>query len=277
MPELPEVETVVRDLNQCGLIHATIKAARVNWARTIAEPSARAFSIRINGQKIVSITRRGKYIVIRLSKDTLLIHLRMTGRFVIADPHEPHSPYERVVLVLSTGKQLRYVDTRKFGRWFLMENPELHLNKLGIEPLGPEFTPSALKAILSKRSRSLKPLLLDQAVFAGIGNIYADEALWEAKLHPLARSDRLSDSEMRALYQAIPKVLRQGVELQGTTLGRGKLNFYRLDGTQGKHQSFLKAYRRTGEACPRCGTAIERIVVAQRSTHLCPKCQRLPT
>lgn len=269
MPELPEVETVVQELTASKLIGQTITQVEVLWPRTVS-PSAVEFTQKLLGLTIQSIKRRGKYIIFALSDHFFLyVHLRMTGRFSFTPP-----AHARLILHLSDQRALYYNDPRKFGRWTLLQDTTVFDQKLGLEPLEPSFTQEALKDILFSRSRQMKPLLLDQKIIAGLGNIYVDEALWFAKIHPQRLSNSLTVKEMKELYEGIQHVLLRGLGAKGTTLGKGKSNFYRVDGSQGSHQDILYAFRRTGLACPRCKTPIERMVVGQRSTHFCPKCQR---
>lgn len=276
MPELPEVETVVRglrDANVCGL---RIEQVRVSWPRTLSELTPAVFRGQIAGHSIAGIRRRAKYIVIELDPPLwLLIHLRMTGSLTIKPADTAHDPHERVAVTLSDGRDLRFRDTRKFGRWLLTGSPDSVLGKLGPEPLSEAFTPVLLQKLMHTHSRMLKPLLLDQQVLAGLGNIYVDEALWEARLHPCRDSKTLSPSECRRLHKAIRTVLQRGVDAMGTTLGRGASNFYSVAGRRGRNQDALRVFRRHGEACPHCGSVIQRLVVAQRSTHICPRCQKV--
>lgn len=271
MPELPEVETIVKELNLADLIGKKIVKAEVYWARS-AEPSL--FSSEIKGQTILSIQRRGKYIVFSLNRDTLLVHLRMTGKFFIKKGVPP-TPHERIRLHLEDGRALCFEDQRKFGRFYLLEKPQEKLGQIGVEPLSPSFTRERLKELLQGRRSALKPLLLDQRLIAGLGNIYADEALWEAKLHPLTPADRLSSLEIAALHKAIQKVLRKGVENMGTTLGNAQANYYSVSGRKGRNQDQLNVFRQEGKPCPRCQTPIQKIRVAQRGTHFCPVCQKV--
>ena len=274
MPELPEVETVVRDLCDAGFVGRTIVGSRISWERTIEKISVRAFKTKVHGSKIVSVTRRAKYIVIELSSGQwLLIHLRMTGKLVMAENGVPRPTHERVVLVLDDGSELRFIDTRKFGRWTLLKDANERLGSLGPEPLSAEFKPKHLYEILQSHHRKLKPLLLDQHILAGLGNIYVDEAMWYAEVHPCLISDTLTEAQSNALYRSIRKVLRKGIKSMGTSLGTGKGNFYSVAGRRGRNQDGLQVFRRTGEPCPRCETIIERMIVGQRSTHLCPECQ----
>jgi formamidopyrimidine-DNA glycosylase len=275
MPELPEVQTIVDDLNRSLLIGKTITQVRVFWSKTVAEPALKLFYQRIQGQSIVKISRRGKFIVFDLKGgDHLLFHLRMTGHLHLVPTRTERSKHEHLILSLGIGRQLRFHDTRKFGRCYLTADLKTVLGLLGPEPLAKEFTVPALKAILTVRQRQLKPLLLDQTVVAGLGNIYVDEALWEAKLHPRRRSSSLTDAEIHALHKAVQKVLRQGLRNLGTTLGNSDTNFSSVKKRRGRNQQALQVFRRTDAPCPRCQTTIKRVLVGQRSTHLCPRCQQ---
>ena len=274
MPELPEVQTLVNDLNTSDLIGNPISSARVYWPRTIAEPSARSFCSKIKGCKFTAIRRRGKYLVFDLNEGaTMLLHLRMSGRLHLVPAGSRRLKHEHVVIGFADGRELRFHDTRKFGRISLLMDPAPVLDRLGPEPLAPEFTVSVLSGILNGRRRLLKPLLLDQTVIAGLGNIYVDEALWEAGLHPLRLASSLAKPEIRALRLAIPRVLKKGLKNLGTTLGTGKANFYSVASRRGRNKDQLNVFRRTDLPCPNCGTRIKRIIVGQRSTHICPKCQ----
>jgi formamidopyrimidine-DNA glycosylase len=276
MPELPEVQTIVNDLIAAGIPGTTILRARVFWPRSIAKPSPHAFCRTIKGRRVNSIRRRGKFMVFELSGGlSLLMHLRMSGRLHWVSRHARRLPHEHVVVEFDNGRQLRLHDTRKFGRFYLVENPQEVLGRLGPEPLTRSFTATALAQRVTPRKRSLKPLLLDQTVIAGLGNIYVDEALWEAGLHPCRLSSSLTPREIKALHRAIARVLRRGLKNLGTSLGTGKPNFYSVARRQGRNRDELKVFRRTGLPCPRCKTPIQRIVVGQRSTHVCPACQRM--
>ncbi|MBT3191173.1 MAG: bifunctional DNA-formamidopyrimidine glycosylase/DNA-(apurinic or apyrimidinic site) lyase [Verrucomicrobia bacterium] len=274
MPELPEVETVVRDLLRAGVVGSTISGARNGWPRTLQGISLRTFRKRVVGARILDVQRRAKYIVIPLtSRQWLLIHLRMTGRLHIEGADQPVSSHERAALQFADGRELRFVDTRKFGRWRLVRDIDTVLGDLGPEPLAPGFTAKHLHKILQSRRRTLKPLLLDQHVIAGLGNIYVDEALWEAGIHPCRISSTLASADAQRLHSAIRTVLRRGIRSMGTSLGTGKGNFYSVAGRRGRNQDGLRVFRRHGEACPRCEATLERLVVGQRSTHICPTCQ----
>lgn len=277
MPELPEVETVVRDLREAGVAGLAVSDVRVYWPKSVAGLKPAAFRAKLAGARIEHVGRRGKYIVVELSGGgALLIHLRMTGQLRLAAPAEPRDPHEHIVLELSDGRQVRFRDTRKFGRWQLVDDPAELSGRLGPEPLDESLTGSGFAARLRGRRRALKPLLLDQTFLAGLGNIYVDEALWRAGLHPLRRSDSLSGRDAGRLLRAIRSVLTAAVERRGTSLGEGKPNFAGLGGRRGRNQALLGVFRRAGLPCPVCGAAVERFVVAQRGTHVCPRCQRRP-
>lgn len=282
MPELPEVQTVVNDLNAIGLPGVTITGAQIFWPRIIATPSAETFCQQIKDQTVKIIWRRAKYIVFDFASGAhLLIHLRMSGRLHLVSPGTERSKHEHVILNLDVHqhldnqRQLRYHDTRKFGRLYLVHDVETILGSLGPEPLENNFTAKTFAKRLYTRKRQLKPLLLDQTFLAGLGNIYVDEALWEAQLHPCRLASSLSEAETKRLHRAIRKVLRRGINNLGTTLGSGKTNFYSIGQRTGNNQEQLNIFQRTGLPCSRCQTTIERMIVGQRSTHICPTCQTL--
>lgn len=265
MPELPEVETIVRNLRP-ALVGRAILQADLRWPRALAVPSPEQFKQHIIGQEIIALSRRAKYVHMHLSSWHLLIHLRMSGDLIVApDGHAP-DPHDRLVLTLSGDVRLVFNDPRKFGRVWLVRDPEEVFAVLGPEPLSEAFTPSWLFAALRAHRRQLKPLLLDQTFLAGLGNIYTDEALHLAKLHPLRWSHTISEEEAIGLWQAIRSVLEEGIRRHGASIDwvyRG-----------GDFQNYFRVYRRTGLPCLTCGTPIVRIVVGQRGTHLCPQCQQ---
>jgi len=273
VPELPEVETIVREMHEAGLPGEKIVKAEIFWERSLANLSPSAFCQLIVNQTIQDIGRRGKFIVFSLGDGTLIVHLRMTGKFLIDNVNIKPSAHERVRLYLSDGRILRYEDQRKFGKWYLTRNPLEVLGKIGIEPLSREFTLKAFKGLLQGRKRQVKPFLLDQRFVAGIGNIYVDEALWTAKIHPLRSLETLTENEIQALYKAIIIVLKKGVDNIGTSLGAARANYYSFSGRRGRNQDSLNVFRCDGLPCPRCHTTIKKIVVAQRGTHYCPRCQ----
>jgi len=276
MPELPEVQTIVNDLNDADVIGIPISRARVFWARTIASPGSKSFCRRLKGRKFTAIRRRGKYLVFDIDNgNTLLLHLRMSGRLHLVAADTPRIKHEHVILSFADGRHLRFHDPRKFGRLSLLKDPAPILDRLGPEPLAPGFTTLALGKLLKNRKRILKPLLLDQTFIAGLGNIYVDEALWEAKLHPCRLAFTLSNPEIKALRLAIPRVLKRGLKNLGTSLGSGETNFYSVASRQGRNKDQLNVFRRTDLPCPRCKAKVERIIVGQRSTHICMKCQKI--
>jgi len=268
MPELPEVETIARKLKP-QLIGKTIQDAQLRWQRTLAFPSPRKFRGLIKGQQINGVTRRAKYFILQLSDFSLLIHLRMSGDLLIKEGKIKPEKHDRLILsLLSVEGDLSHLifnDTRKFGRVWLTANAEDVLGKLGPEPLSRAFTSRWLYTALHSRHRLLKPLLLDQTFLAGIGNIYADESLHLAKLHPLAASDSITEEQADALHGAICQVLKEGIRRNGAS----------FDWVYRGGEYHFRVYDRTGKPCPVCGMSIERILVGQRSTHFCPTCQRL--
>ncbi len=264
MPELPEVETIARNLRPV-LADKSILSANLLWKRTLSEPSPQKFRQRIAGQTIREVYRRGKFLCLKLSGDTLLIHLRMSGDLLAVLGGYLPSPHDRLILELSDDTRLVFTDPRKFGRVWLTADPSSLLGSLGPEPLSAEFTARLLYDRLHARRRQLKPLLLDQTFLAGLGNIYTDEALHLAKLHPLRLSDSILVEEAEGLWRAIREVLESGIRHNGASIDwvyRG-----------GDFQNQFRVYQRTGQPCPVCGTQIERIVIGQRGTHFCPKCQ----
>jgi formamidopyrimidine-DNA glycosylase len=273
MPELPEVETISRFLKegnsqQSPVLGRTIQRVELLWERSVAEPAAAEFLERLPGQTIAGIGRRGKYLRLDLSEDVLLFHLRMSGDLLVEPVDAPIGPHYRLLLYLDQNLRLAFHDTRKFGRVWLTQDPQHVFQNLGPEPLNPELTAADFYARLQRHHRQLKPLLMDQSFLAGLGNIYTDEALHMARLHPLAISDKLTEEQAARLLAAIRKALSEGIRRNGTSIDwvyRG-----------GDYQRYLQVYQRTGEPCKTCGTPIERIIVGQRSTHFCPNCQPLP-
>lgn len=271
MPELPEVETVARGL-QSALAGHTIVDVRVLWERSIMSPDPAAFARRLNGQTVAGVGRRGKWVVIALeSGDTLLMHLRMSGRLVVEEDTCPDNRHLRAVFLLDDGRRLSFIDARKFGRLWLGCDPSTVLGYLGPEPLSDEFTAARFGQMLAGQRRRIKTLLLDQRFLAGLGNIYTDEALWRARIHPLRRADTLAPAEVRRLHRAIRAVLRAAIASGGTTLA--DQTYRQADGRTGEFASQLAVYGREGEPCSRCNTAIRRITIGRRSAYFCPRCQ----
>jgi|SRR5271157_1503535 len=265
MPELPEVETIARTL-QPQLIGKRIIEADVRWARTVAMPTAKKFKEQIKGQKIVEVSRRAKFLNIQLSTYNLLIHLRMSGDLLVKQGKIKPEKHDRLSLTLADNRSLVFNDTRKFGRVWLTKDIEKVLGGLGPEPLSDDFTPDWLYNALRDHRRQLKPLLLDQTFLAGLGNIYTDESLHMAKLHPRALSDSVTAGQAKKLHHAIQTILQEGIRRNGASIDwvyRG-----------GDFQNHFRVYGRDGEPCPVCGTVIEKIIVGQRGTHICPNCQK---
>ena len=283
MPELPEVETVVRDLRP-RIVGAEISGARSSWSRTLRTHDPDGFDAAVRGRRIEAVGRRAKLLVIELSGGVALtIHLKMTGQLFVVPAATPVDPYVRLILAFADGRELRFRDIRKFGRvGFYERHPgtgEL-VNEPGgsavfaghgPEPLDPGFTVAVFRRHLRARKGRLKPLLLDQSFIAGIGNIYADEALWAARLHPLRSASSLRPDDERRLYLAIRSILSEAIERRGSSI-----DDYTAPDGDGEMQEQLQVYQRTGEPCPRCGRPIRRIVIGARATHFCSWCQRLP-
>ena len=261
VPELPEVETCRRALAPL-LAGRTLTDAVTPWPRAAATPLA------VAGRCIVRLDRRGKFLLLRLDRGWLIIHLRMTGRLVVV--REP-PPRTTAAFQLDGDEWFCLVDVRKFGRAWQVARASEVVGHLGPEPLSRHFTAARFSAMLAPRRARLKPLLLNQRFLAGLGNIYVDESLHAARIHPLRTANTLSTGEVRRLYRCIRTILRAAITEGGTTIQ----NFAGPDGKPGRFRSRLRVFRRSGEACGGCGTTIERSVVAQRGTHFCPHCQRL--
>jgi formamidopyrimidine-DNA glycosylase len=277
MPELPEVETMVRDLRPDVVGHKIIDAT-VRWKRTIATPSATEFVRQMRGYTITALTRRGKHLIFhlrtrrqkKLVTKYLLVHLRMTGGFRI-DPHAvTRDKHMHVYFRLDDGRELRFRDTRKFGRMWLVDDPMQVVGKLGPEPL--EISSREFHRLFETRRGNLKPLLLNQTFIAGIGNIYADESLWYARLHPLRRAESLTRAERGRLYRAIRQVLTRSIAVGGTSIDG---MYKRVNGMSGRFVDSLRVFDQEERPCRRCGTPIQKTVVGQRGTHFCPTCQKI--
>ena len=270
MPELPEVETVVRDLRQ-PLIGARILAMWTDWEKTLHSPPQPEFAGRVRGQRVRAVNRRGKYILIELDEDVLVIHLKMSGRLYVAAREDRHDADRWVHLrfELEGGRQLRFSDVRKFGKAYLSDDVAALLSHLGPEPLSDDFSPSLFRQGLQGRKRAIKAQLLDQAMVAGMGNIYADEALFRAGLHPERPAADLTEGESARLHKSIREALLAGIKHEGASI-----NWYRKpDGSKGQSQEYFFVYGRAEAPCRRCGGVINKIRVAQRGTHFCPACQ----
>jgi len=269
MPELPEVETIRRQLCEAGAEGRTIEKISIGWPRTVDPLSPAAFRQRVKGRTIQKLDRHGKWLIFELDgKDNLLVHLRMTGGFYLSQGTLKNVPYQRALLQLRVWLNLHFRDPRKFGRFRLDIAPQ------GLGPDVLTLTKRQFFQGLEKKNRGLKVLLLDQSFIAGVGNIYADEALFEARLHPERRSSSLSAEETEALYKAVKRVIKAGVRNGGTSLGDGQGNYTDLNGKSGGHREKVKVYGRAGQPCVVCGTPLEKITLAQRTTVFCPECQQ---
>ncbi len=265
MPELPEVETIVRSL-QKTVIGQRIVRVVVEWPPMVQRSPLNVLT-ELPGQRIQEVHRRGKYIVFSLSTGAvLLIHLKMSGRVYVCAADAPPDPYVRVTFGLEDGREMRFRDPRKFGRVYLAPDASRVLGHLGPEPLDEHFTEEMFLVRINGRRGMIKPLLMDQSFLAGVGNIYADEALFQARIRPRRRAETLSEEEKRALYRAIQRVLIRSIELNGATLADGMYQ-------GGSFQNDFCVYSREGQPCPTCGSPIERIKIGQRSSYFCPTCQ----
>jgi formamidopyrimidine-DNA glycosylase len=276
VPELPEVETVRRALEP-ALLGRQIDRAEILDRRLTRPVEPESLAAALVGERVAAVERRGKYLVVRFGAGSaLLVHLRMTGSFGLAPPEGlPEDPHRRAVVTLDDGTEVAYRDVRRFGTWAWLDRDEIepYLDvRLGPEPFGEAFTPAFLRERLAGRRAPLKAALLDQRTVAGLGNIYADEALWRARLHPRREAGTLRPGDLRELREAVREALALGIERRGSTLR----DYRRPDGASGSMQEEFRVYGRGGEPCERCGTPIERIVVGGRGTWYCPRCQRAP-
>lgn len=275
MPELPEVETVKRTLNLL-VAGKTIDHVTVRLPRIIQKPAdIHLFEVYLQGQTIHGIERRGKFLRFILDDYVMVSHLRMEGRYGLYGSEEPLEPHTHVVFTFTDGTELRYKDVRQFGTMHLFPKGEdllqPPLNKLGLEPLDDAFTFEAFCGAIAKRTTKIKPLLLNQEYIVGIGNIYVDESLFQAGIHPEREANSLSSEELKLLHEAIIRTLRDSVEVGGSSVksyvnGQGEIGLF-------QHQ--LKIYGRKSEPCTKCGSEIRKTVVGGRGTHICVKCQPL--
>lgn len=273
MPELPEVETFRRYLLQGvpgtpSILGKQISNGVLLWEGTLADPEPEEFLSRVQGQYVTGIGRRGKNLLIHLSRDSLIIHLRMSGELVVEEQTNPLQKHYRLILNFSDGFRLAFNNIRKFGRIWLTEDPSQVIGSLGPEPLGDDFTPDSFHFLLHSHNRQLKYFLLDQKMIAGMGNIYTDESLFRAKLHPARKTDSLAEAETQLLWTSIREILQEGIQNQGSSID------WMYQG--GDYQKYLSVYNLEGHPCKRCKTPIKRIKIAQRSTYFCPSCQKLP-
>jgi len=262
MPELPEVETVVRGLQET-IVGETIMDIEVLWEKAFTPDNAYDAII---GKTIRAVSRRAKFIIIELETGALVVHLRMTGKLTPVYPEK----HVTVILQFRSGKALYFQDMRKFGRMVYTDQAGQLLGHLGPEPLADDFTPSVFQLMLASKNRLLKPLLLDQSFLAGLGNIYVDEALFQAGIHPESMASALPADRVNRLHSAIQAILRASIRAQGTTV----LNFSHGDNRSGTYQAALQVYGRKAEPCLICEAPIEKIKLGQRGTHFCPRCQK---
>jgi formamidopyrimidine-DNA glycosylase len=265
MPELPEVETIKNELTP-HIIGHRITGVTLFDEEIVRQPSVAEFRSRLTGQKITGLGRRGKYLIFGLSSgEALIIHLKMSGSLLLKPPER----FTRAILHLDGGTKLYFRDPRKFGVMWLVADKNTVIDKLGPEPLAAGFTTKILAQLLNKRTAPIKALLCDQHLVAGIGNMYADEALFLAKIHPLRPGRSLSPEEVERLYHAIHQVLAAAINKKGASVE----NYFRPDGQIGTAHFEFKVAHRRGESCPVCGTPLQRIPVRNRGSYFCPKCQ----
>lgn len=278
MPELPEVETVRRDL-ESRIIGRTIVSCEVskNAPRLVQLITSDEFCRQLTDRRIAGLRRRGKYLIIDLDDERAwVLHRGMSGNVLYRDPGAPEDPWVRASFVLDDGHELRWADLRKFGKMWIVEDATMVVETLGPEPLEAEFTPEVLRARAGKRTAPIKSVLLDQKVVAGVGNLYSDEALHHAKVHPLRPANKLKPGDWRRLHAGIFDALHMGINARGSSLGTTLRDHVNVDGDPGENQKTVKAYGRDGEPCFNCGTLMRRIIVGGRSAVFCPKCQPAP-
>ncbi len=273
MPELPEVETVKRTL-LANITGKKISKVSLYYQGNIRRPKPEIFCQMLTNKIFKDIQRRGKFLIFYLSgRLVLIVHLRMTGQLVYLNSVEPLEKHTHLVFSLQNGMDLRYLDIRKFGTFDLLAEEELKsfksLQQLGLEPLSPNFSLQKFKEAFMGRSKSVKALLLDQTIVAGIGNIYADEILYKVGFHPEMITRDLTGLDFEDLHKGIVDILELGVQYRGTTFR----NYVDGEGKHGQFQDFLNVYGRKGEPCFRCGAEIRKIKVAGRGTYYCPGCQ----
>lgn len=278
MPELPEVETVRRDLERL-IVGRTITSCHIapDAARLVQLVPPEEFCRQLAGRTVRGLRRRGKYLIVDLDDGRAwVIHRRMSGNILYHTPGDPPDDYTRAVFTLDDGHELRWTDLRKFGTMWLVDDAAMVMEALGPEPLDAAFTPDVLRARAGKRAAPIKSVLLDQSVLAGMGNLYTDEALHFAKIHPLRPANKLKPDDWARLHAGIVRELRMGIEARGSSLGTTLRDHVNVDGAPGQNQETVQAYGREGEPCYACGTLMRRIKVGGRSSVFCPKCQPAP-
>jgi len=272
MPELPEVETIINGLNNLIVGQQIVRAQLLT--KQLLRLNSNDFTETLFGKTIEGVKRKGKQILIELSQDRVLwVHLMMTGKLWLLSLDEPQTKFDGVIFELEPlGKKLVFYDQRRFGKVKLLKNGELSKLK-EYSQLGPdslEISKAEFVARVKTRSRMLKPLLMDQSVISGLGNIYVDESLFVAKINPKAISSKLSRQKLEGLFEAVRKVLKRAIRAGGSSIR----DFSGVDGQRGYFQVEHKVYRKAGKPCPVCRTKIKRIILAQRSSHFCPRCQK---
>jgi len=274
MPELPEVETIKNELPPYIVGHR-ITSVTLLWEGIVRQPSVEEFYSRLIGQRITEVARRGKYLILGLtSNEVLIIHLKMSGSLLLKPASAEPDKYIRAILHLDNETQLHFRDPRKLGAMWLVEDKNAIVGKLGPEPLETDFTPQLLAQRLNNRTAPIKALLCDQTFIAGIGNMYADEALFAARIHPLRLGKSLSQDEVERLHSAIRKTLWSAIGYKGASVD----TYFRPGGELGiAHFQFQVAHYLSGKLCPVCGTPIQRIPIRNRGSYFCPKCQRGPS
>jgi formamidopyrimidine-DNA glycosylase len=278
MPELPEVETVRRDL-ESRIIGRKITSCTISpdAPRLVQLITPAEFCRQLTGRTVAGLRRRGKYLIIDLDDERAwVLHRRMSGNVLYRVPSDPPDDYVRAVFVLDDGHELRWTDLRKFGTMWVVEDATMVMESLGPEPLEAEFTPEVLRQRAGKRSAPIKSVILDQTVLAGMGNLYTDEALHYAKIHPLRPANKLKRDDWQRLHAGIIEALRMGIDGRGSSLGSTLRDHINVDGAPGQNQETVRAYGREAQPCYNCGTAMRRIKVGGRSSVYCPKCQPAP-
>ena len=273
MPELPEVETVRRTLRK-QILNEEFKEVYIYYPNIIEEPDVDTFKKELKNQKIIDMDRKGKWLIFVLNDYLLLTHLRMEGKFFLRKHEDPLGKHEHVAFLFKSGLELRYNDTRKFGRMYLLDKSKAHdmkpLNELGLEPWDKELTSEYLLSKYKNKRLPIKTVILDQSIITGIGNIYADEILYKSKINPLKESYKLSKTECDEIIKNTKNILEKAIELGGTTIR----SYESSEGVHGRFQQNLECHNHEGDPCPKCGQKITKIRVGGRGTYFCPKCQK---
>ena len=273
MPEIAEVETVRNTLKNM-ILNKKIKSVNVIYPKML-ESDVEEFKKLLPGRKFIDIKRIGKWLIFDLGEYYLLSHLRMEGKFFVKNSEEEINKHEHIIITFTDGTDLRYHDTRKFGRMNLIKKEDLNsteaIKKQGIEPISDELTKEYLYDKISKKHLPMKTILLDQTIIAGLGNIYADEVLFASKINPLKKGGDITMYECERIRKSSKKIIEEAIKYGGTTIK----SYTSSLGVTGRFQQFLQVHKREGEPCKICGTKIERIKVGGRSTYFCPKCQEM--